>query len=247
MPSPHAASIDPAEIQRFDALASEWWDPNGKLRPLHRLNPARLTYLRDKAAAHFGRDTRRLRALDGLRVLDIGCGGGLVSEPFARMGASVVGVDAAERNIRVAQIHAAEFDLAIDYRNAAAEDLAAAGEQFDIVLALEVIEHVTDIAGFLQTCTALVRPGGALFVGTLNRTPQAFALAIVGAEYVMRWLPRGTHDWHKFVRPSELAAGLRPLGMQIRDLSGLSYSLFKDEWQVGRDLSVNYLAYAAKP
>jgi 2-polyprenyl-6-hydroxyphenyl methylase / 3-demethylubiquinone-9 3-methyltransferase len=245
MSQPHPTSVDPAEIARFEALASQWWDPEGKLKPLHRLNPTRLTYLRDKIAGHFGRDTTTVRPFGGLRLLDIGCGGGLVSEPFARLGASVVGIDAAARNIGIARAHAREFDLAIDYREAAAEELAA-DETFDVVLALEVVEHVADLDSFLATCARLVRPGGALFVGTLNRTPQAYALAIIGAEYVMGWLPRGTHDWNKFVRPSELAAGLRPHGVQLRDLSGLSYALFADEWRVSRDLSVNYLAYGVK-
>lgn len=241
-----AASIDPAEIARFSAMADEWWDPAGKFRPLHALNPPRLQFIRDRLAAHFGRDPLAPAPLAGLRLLDIGCGGGLISEPLARLGASVIGVDASEKNVAIARLHAAEGDLAIDYRCGAAEDLAAAGETFDAVLALEIIEHVADIASFVAACAKLVRPGGAAVFSTLNRTPQSYLLGIVGAEYVMRWLPVGTHQWNRFVRPSELAAALRPHGLTITSMDGLSYQPIQQRWRLTKDLSVNYLAFAVK-
>ena len=240
------SSIDPDEIARFEAMAAEWWDPNGKFRPLHRFNPVRLAWIRDRLLARFGRDGASPRPLEGLRILDIGCGGGLVSEPMARLGADVVGVDASHRNVEVARIHAAQGGLAIDYRQGTAEDLLAAGERFDAVLSLEVVEHVADPAAFLGACAGLVAPGGALFVATINRTPQAFVLAIVGAEYVLRWLPRGTHSWSKFVRPSEVAAALRPTGLELREFAGMSYNPLRDAWSAGRDLGVNYIAYATR-
>ncbi|HEX9466298.1 MAG TPA: bifunctional 2-polyprenyl-6-hydroxyphenol methylase/3-demethylubiquinol 3-O-methyltransferase UbiG [Alphaproteobacteria bacterium] len=243
----NAPSVDPAEIARFSAMAAEWWDREGKFRPLHKLNPVRLTYIRDRLAVRFGRDPKKPRPLAGLRLLDIGCGGGLVAEPMARLGAEVVAIDASATNIGVARTHAAESELAIDYRVAAAEALAAAGERFDAVLCLEVIEHVADLPGFLAATAALVRPGGALIAATLNRTPQAFLLAIVGAEYVLGWLPRGTHEWGKFVRPAELAASLRRGGLTIEDLSGAVYSPLTDSWRLSRDLTVNYLCFAVRP
>lgn len=240
------SSIDPDEIARFEAMAAEWWDPHGKFRPLHKFNPVRLAWIRDRLLARFGRDGASPRPLEGLRILDIGCGGGLVSEPMARLGAEVVGVDASHRNVEVARIHAAQGGLAVDYRQGTAEDLLAAGERFDAVLSLEVVEHVADPAAFLGACAGLVSPGGALFVATINRTPQAFALAIVGAEYVLRWLPRGTHSWSKFVRPSEVAAALRPTGLELREFAGMSYNPLRDAWSAGRDLGVNYIAYATR-
>jgi 2-polyprenyl-6-hydroxyphenyl methylase / 3-demethylubiquinone-9 3-methyltransferase len=242
-----AASIDPEEVARFSAMAEEWWDPAGKFRPLHQLNPARLQFIRDRLAGHFGRDPLGPPPLSGLRLLDIGCGGGLVSEPLARLGATVVGVDASEKNVNIARAHAEQGDLAIDYRNTSAEDLAAAGERFDAVLALEVIEHVADIGSFVGACAQLTRPGGALVFSTLNRTPQSFLFGIVGAEYVLRWLPRGTHQWNRFVRPSELAAALRPHGLTVTALEGLTYQPLAERWRLSRDLSVNYLAFATKP
>jgi 2-polyprenyl-6-hydroxyphenyl methylase/3-demethylubiquinone-9 3-methyltransferase len=241
-----AASIDPAEIARFSAMADEWWDPQGKFRPLHALNPCRLQFIRDRLAGHFGRAALEPAPLAGLRLLDIGCGGGLISEPMARLGATVVGLDASDRNIAVARLHAEQMGLAIDYRCAAAEDLAAAGEAFDVVLALEIIEHVADLASFVAACTRLVRPGGAAVFSTLNRTPQSYLLGIVGAEYVLRWLPVGTHQWGRFVRPSELAAALRPHGLTITAMDGMSYQPIQQRWRLTKDLSVNYLAFAAK-
>lgn len=242
-----AASIDPAEIARFSAMAAEWWNPQGKFRPLHRFNPVRLGFIRDRLAAHFGRDATGDQPLSGLRLLDIGCGGGLVAEPMARLGAAVVGADASEKNIGVARLHATESGVGVDYRCTSAEDLAAAGEMFDVVLTLEVVEHVADLEGFLRYCGSMVKPGGLLIAATLNRTMKAYALAIVGAEYVLRWLPRGTHDWKKFVRPHELAAGLRHAGLTVNEITGVSYDPLGDRWQLGRDTDVNYMMVAVRP
>jgi len=241
-----AASVDPAEIARFTAMAGEWWDPHGKFRPLHQLNPARIGFIRDRAAVHFGRDPLQPKPLAGLRLLDIGCGGGLICEPMTRLGARVVGADAAARNIAVAGLHAAQSGLAIDYRNTTAEALVEAGERFDLVLNLEVVEHVADRAAFIATCSALLRPGGMMVVATINRTLKAYAMAIVGAEYLLRWLPRGTHTFEKFVRPHELARELRAANLAVKELAGISYSPLADRWAVGRDLDVNYLAVAVK-
>jgi 2-polyprenyl-6-hydroxyphenyl methylase/3-demethylubiquinone-9 3-methyltransferase len=242
-----APSIDPDDVARFSAMAAEWWDPAGKFRPLHRLGPVRLAYIRDQLAGHFGRDRKSLRPFEGLRVLDVGCGGGLIAEPLARLGGDVVAIDASAENIGVARAHAAESGLTIDYRVAPAEDLAAAGERFDVVLALEILEHVADRGAFVAACAALVRPGGALIAATLNRTPQSYLLAIVGAEYILGWLPRGTHDWRKFVRPSELAGAVRRCGLELCDFAGVSYSPLADSWRIGRDLAVNYLAFIRRP
>jgi 2-polyprenyl-6-hydroxyphenyl methylase/3-demethylubiquinone-9 3-methyltransferase len=242
-----APSVDPQEVAQFSALAAEWWDPDGKFRPLHRLNPVRLAYIRDTLIAHFHCTPRSARPFAGLRVLDIGCGGGLIAEPMTRLGAMVTGIDASEENIGVARAHAADMDLAIDYRAAAAEDVAADGERYDVVLCLEIVEHVADLDGFLAAAASLVRPGGMLIVATLNRTPQSYLFAIVGAEYVLRWLPRGTHDWEKFVRPSELAAALRYNGLAVRDISGVVYGPLSGTWRIGRDLGVNYICSAARP
>lgn len=241
-----AASIDPAEIARFSAMAAEWWDPQGKFRPLHKFNPVRLGFLRDRICAHFRRDPLADSPLDGLRLLDIGCGGGLVSEPMARLGASVIGADAGESNIGVASLHAAEAGVAVDYRCTSAEDLATAGEQFDVVLAMEVVEHVADLEGFLLACGQMVKPGGLLIAATLNRTPKSFALGIVAAEYILGWVPRGTHDWKKFLKPHELAGGLRHAGLTLTEVAGVSYDLLNDRWTLGRDTDVNYMLVAVK-
>lgn len=247
---PQAASrlsVDPSEVDKFAALAAEWWEPGGKFRPLHRLNPVRLGFLRDAALAHFGPRPAGALPLAGLRVLDIGCGGGLVSEPLARMGAEVVAVDAAAENIAAAQAHAEAGGLKIAYRHGTAEELAEAGERFDLVVALEIVEHVADVDAFLDACTEMVKPGGALAMATLSRTPKAFMMAIVGAEYLLRWLPRGTHDWRRFLRPSELAAKLRPRGLSVTRLAGMVYNPLSDSWRLSeRDLDVNYLLFAAK-
>lgn len=243
-----SASIDPEEIAKFSAMAEAWWDPDGKFRPLHRFNPVRLGYIRDRLCRHFGRDPKQDRPLKGLRLLDVGCGGGLLSEPMARLGAEVTGLDAAEKNIRIAALHAAESGLQIDYRHGSVEDLAASGEAFDAVLNMEVVEHVADVDGFLNCSAALTRPGGVMIVATLNRTPKSYLLAIVGAEYVLRWLPRGTHEWRRFVRPSELAKALRQGGMEIAEMTGVAFNPLTDSWRLApNDLDVNYMVMAARP
>ena len=244
--APRSSTVDADEVARFSAMAAEWWDPDGKFRPLHKFNPVRLSYLRDRLCAHFDRDARTLRPLEGLRLLDVGCGGGLIAEPFARMGATVTGIDASENNIGTARAHAAESGVAVDYRATTAEALRDGGETFDAVLSLEVVEHVADIDLFLDSCCGLVAAGGAMGLATLNRTPKAWLMGIVGAEYVLRWLPRGTHRWSKFVRPSELARGLRRSGMTVEDISGLSFDLLDDSWRLGRDVSVNYMMFATR-
>lgn len=237
-------TVDPAEIGRFSELAETWWDPEGPMKPLHRLMPARMRYLKDRLCRHFGRDGSVAEPLAGLRILDVGCGGGLVAEPLARLGAEVTGIDAAAKNVAAARRHSAEADLGIDYRHGTAEGLAEAGERFDAVLALEIIEHVGDLDLFVRSLGRLVRPGGLVLFSTLNRTPKAYALAIVGAEYVLRWLPRGTHSFEKFVKPSELAARCRAAGLSIEDLTGLVYSPLAG-WSLSKsDLDVNYFAAA---
>lgn len=240
-----AGTIDPAEITRFEKIARAWWDPEGEFRPLHRLNPARLGFIRDRLAAHFGRNIKATRPFAGLTLLDIGCGGGIVAEPLTRLGFKVTAIDAEAVSIEVARRHAAAAGLAIDYRCAAAEDLAHKGLRFDAVLALEVVEHVADAGLFLATAAALVRPGGGLIASTLNRTAKAFLFAIVGAEYVLGWLPRGTHDWRKFLRPSELAGYLRKNGLEIGAIEGLSYDPRRRTWRMGGPPDVNYLLFAS--
>ena len=240
-------TVDPAEIERFSRIAEEWWDPTGKFAPLHQLNPVRIGYIRDRAAAHWQRDALSGSPLDGLDLLDIGCGGGLLSEPMTRLGARVTGIDAAPRNIATASLHADGQGLAIDYRATTAEALAGDGRQFDIVLALEIVEHVADVELFLQCCGTLVKPGGLLFLSTLNRTAKAWALAIAGAEYMLRWLPRGTHDWKKFLKPSEVVRGLRGGGVEAQDIVGVVYSPLRRAWSLSKgDLDVNYMLYGTK-
>jgi 2-polyprenyl-6-hydroxyphenyl methylase / 3-demethylubiquinone-9 3-methyltransferase len=239
-------TVDPEEVARFSRVAGQWWDPGGPMAALHKFNPVRLAYIRDRMAAHFGRDPRRLDGLAGLRLLDIGCGGGILSEPLARLGASVIGIDPVQGNIAVAQRHAAGAGLAIDYRNVSAEALTEAGEVFDVVLAMEVVEHVTDVGVFVKLAATLVKPGGLLFVATLNRTAKSFALAIVGAEYILRWLPPGTHQWDKFVTPDELEVAIEQAGLRIVDETGVVYNLFADRWQLGADMDVNYMMAAEK-
>jgi 2-polyprenyl-6-hydroxyphenyl methylase / 3-demethylubiquinone-9 3-methyltransferase len=240
------STIDEAEIERFARLAAEWWDPHGPFRPLHHLNPVRLDFIRGRLIRHFARDPRSLSPFAGLRLLDIGCGGGLIAEPMARLGFAVTAIDADGEALNAARQHASRAGLAIDYRQAAVEDLAEAAP-FDAVLALEIVEHVADPPLFLATAARLLRPGGALIASTINRTAKGFLFTIVGAEYVLRWLPRGTHRWQKFQRPSELAAGLRAAGLTIAELQGLIYEPWRDRWRLGPDLSCNYLLIATKP
>ena len=241
-----ASTVDPAEVKRFSALAAEWWDPRGKMAPLHKFNPVRLGYIRDRAADRFGRDSKQLGCLKGLRFLDIGCGGGILSEPLARLGAAMVGADPSQTNIEAAQHHAAQSDLPIDYRQTTAEELAEAGERFDVVLAMEVVEHVTDVNLFVECCAAMVKPGGLMIAATLNRTLKSFALAIVGAEYILRWLPRGTHQWDKFVAPNELEIAMERGGLRVIDEQGVIYNLLRDEWQLSSDTDVNYMLTAER-
>lgn len=239
-------TIDQSEVDRFSAMAAEWWSPTGKFRPLHKFNPVRIEYIRDKVSAHFGRDPRAHQPLSGLRVLDIGCGGGLLSEPVARMGASVVGADASEKNIGIARTHAEQSGVTVDYRAVTAEQLAADGEQFDVVLNMEVVEHVADVAFFMETCASLVKPGGLMFVATINRTLKAAALAIVGAEYVLRWLPRGTHQYEKLVRPEEIEAPLGVGGMTVTERTGVFFNPIQNQWNLSKDMDVNYMLLAEK-
>lgn len=241
-----SATVDPQEIERFAAHAEAWWDPEGSFRPLHRLNPVRLDYIRQHLTAHFGRNISALRPFDGLTLLDIGCGGGLIAEPMSRLGFAVTAVDADDQAIAAARAHAEATGLSIDYRIATAESMADTGERFDAVLALEIIEHVADPGVFLGSVGAVVRQGGAFIGATLNRTPRSFAAAIIGAEYLLGWLPRGTHDWRKFMRPSELVLGLRRNGLNPTEMTGVSYDLIRREWSLSRDLGVNYMVMAVR-
>ena len=241
------STADRDEIARFDALAADWWNPAGKFRPLHRLNPVRTAYVKKQACQRFGRDPALPKPLAKLTALDIGCGGGLIAEPLAQLGAAVTGIDPGLANIEAARRHAAETGIDVHYRCGLAEDLAAESGRFDIVLALEVIEHVADIGVFLNAASELVAPGGLLIAATLNRTVKSYALAIVAAEYVLGWLPHGTHDWHKFLRPSELAQNCRQNGLEVLDLTGVAYNPLGDLWTTSRDLDVNYMVAAGKP
>ncbi|SLN43060.1 Ubiquinone biosynthesis O-methyltransferase [Roseovarius litorisediminis] len=242
------STINPAEVAKFEAMAAEWWDPNGKFKPLHMLNPCRLDYITSQIAAEFDRDLTQPLPFKGLRILDIGCGGGLLSEPMARLGADVLGADAAEGNIPVAQVHADQSGLKIDYRHTTAEALAAAGEQFDAILNMEVVEHVAEPQAYLTACRQLLKPGGLQICSTINRNPKSFAMAIVGAEYVMRWLPKGTHEWNKFITPDELENLLRSAGLDPVDRKGFVFNPVTWRWRLSdRDLSVNYVTASIKP
>jgi 2-polyprenyl-6-hydroxyphenyl methylase/3-demethylubiquinone-9 3-methyltransferase len=241
------STIDQEEVDRFSAMAAEWWSPTGKFKPLHKFNPVRLAYIRDKAAENFGRDIRSPRPLEGLRVLDIGCGGGLLSEPVARMGASVVGADPSEKNIGIASTHAKASGVSVDYRAVTAEQLAEAGETFDIVLNMEVVEHVADVDFFLGTCARMVRPGGLMFVATINRTMKAAALAIFAAENILRWLPRGTHQYEKLVRPEEIEKPVADNGLSIIDRTGVFFNPLSNQWNLSKDMDVNYMMLAKRP
>jgi 2-polyprenyl-6-hydroxyphenyl methylase/3-demethylubiquinone-9 3-methyltransferase len=241
------STIDAAEVERFAAIAPDWWNETGAFRPLHRLNPARVEYVRDRLAAQFARDIKTRAPFAGLSLLDIGCGGGLMCEPLARLGFTVTGIDADATALAIAREHAKAQEIAIDYRAQPAEALVTAKRQFDAVLALEVVEHTSDPALFVATAARLVKPGGALLLSTLNRTPKAYAVAILGAEYLLRWLPRGTHDYRKFRRPSELARDTRAAGLAVEDIRGLVYDPWQDQWHLGNNLGVNYLLFATKP
>jgi 2-polyprenyl-6-hydroxyphenyl methylase / 3-demethylubiquinone-9 3-methyltransferase len=241
------STVDADEVARFSDLAATWWDPRGKMGMLHKFNPVRLGYIKQAACRQFARDPKRLDSLTDLRILDIGCGAGILSEPLARLSATVVGADPAVSNIEAAKLHAAAAGLAIDYRATTAEALADAGERFDLVLAMEVVEHVADLGLFVKRCAEMVKPGGLLIAATLNRTLKSFALAIVGAEYVLRWLPRGTHQWDKFVTPNELEAALERHGLQVTEETGVIYNLLADRWQISTDTDVNYMLTAEKP
>ena len=242
-----APSIDEAEVAKFSALAAEWWNPDGKFGVLHKFNPVRLTYIRDLACARFRHDPAREQPLAGLSVLDIGCGGGLVAEQVAKMGARVTAVDPSENNIKTALTHAREQGVEIDYRVGTAEDIAADGESFDVVLNLEVLEHVADPAAYVNTCAGLVKPGGLMICATLNRTLKAWAMAIIGAEYVLGWLPKGTHQWEKFIRPEELKAWLAAAGLTVCDETGVAYNPFSGQWlKAPGDMDVNYMLAAVK-
>lgn len=240
-------TIDTNEIAKFEAMAEAWWDPEGSFKPLHQFNPVRIRYIRDVACAHFGGREASATPLSGLSLLDVGCGGGLLTEPMARMGAVAAGIDASEKNVAIAALHAKREGLDIPYTATSAEALAEKGAQYDIVLAMEIVEHVADVEVFLTACAAMVKPGGLLFLATLNRTAKSFATAIVGAEYVMRWLPRGTHEWKKFVRPSEIERVLRAQELRIKEMTGVQYHPLKRTWSLSRDMAVNYMLVAEKP
>ncbi|MBX7199467.1 MAG: bifunctional 2-polyprenyl-6-hydroxyphenol methylase/3-demethylubiquinol 3-O-methyltransferase UbiG [Rhodospirillaceae bacterium] len=246
----HAASPTPSatasEIAKFTALADQWWDPAGPFRPLHKFNPARIRLIRDRLAAHFRRTPGDTAPFAGLSLLDIGCGGGLVAEPMSRLGFAVTGIDAGDENLGVARVHAERQGLSIAYQTGGPETLLDRGLRFDAVLAMEVVEHVDDVPAFFQSAATLLAPGGMLIAATLNRTLKSLALAKIGAEYVLRWVPAGTHDWRKFVRPHELASHLRGAGLALTALTGLSYDLLTDRWQESGDIDVNYFAVAVK-
>ena len=245
-PATQRTSIDRDEVARFAALADEWWNPRGKMAPLHKFNPVRLGFIRDQACAQFGRDAGALDCLKGLAILDVGCGGGIVAEPLARLGGKVTGIDPAGENIEVAKLHAEKSGLTIDYRATTVEELAETNVLFDMVAASEVVEHVADMNFFIGRCAALVRPGGLMILTTINRTLKSFALAIVGAEYILRWLPVGTHSWEKLVTPAELEAALKAAGLEVVEESGIMYDPFRDQWRRADDMDVNYMFAAEK-
>jgi len=242
-PGNPASTVDPAEIAKFSRLSAEWWDPTGRMAPLHKINPHRVAFIRDAACRKFDRNPKSLGSLTGLRMIDIGCGAGLLCEPFTRLGAQVIGIDPSATNIAAAKLHAEKSQLLIDYRNTTVEAMDPR-ERFDIVLAMEVIEHVTDVGAFLGRCATMMKPTGIMVVATLNRNWKSFALAIVGAEYVMRWLPRGTHQWDKFVTPEELTRHLQNSKLAVTEQAGLVYNPLADKWNLSADMDVNYMVVA---
>jgi len=244
--SPSAASVNPDEVAKFSAMADAWWDPTGKFAPLHKFNPVRLKFIRQTAADHFGRAPRALKPFEGLELLDIGCGGGLLSEPMARLGFTVTGADASEKNVGTASAHAAGQNLPLTYRATTAEALAAEGLQFDVVLNMEVVEHVADVGAYLAACAALVKPGGIMIVATLNKTLKSLALAKIGAEYVLRWVPAGTHDWNKFIAPGDLRKALQQNALTILKTQGVSFDPLAWDWQLSRDTNMNYMVMATR-
>jgi 2-polyprenyl-6-hydroxyphenyl methylase/3-demethylubiquinone-9 3-methyltransferase len=241
-----SSSIDPKEVEKFSAIADEWWSESGKFKPLHKFNPVRILFIRKKIIEHFSLDKKSLAPFSGLKILDVGCGGGLISEPFARMKADVTAIDASEKNVQVAKIHAEKSQLKIDYRANSAEDLVKNGEKFDVVLALEIIEHVADVENFIKSCAELVKPNGLLFIATMNRTAKSFLSAKIAAEYILRWLPAGTHNWKKFLKPSEINFHASRCGLDLQSLAGFSYNLLKDEWRESENLDVNYATVFVK-
>jgi 2-polyprenyl-6-hydroxyphenyl methylase/3-demethylubiquinone-9 3-methyltransferase len=242
-----ATTINDVEIAKFTAMAEEWWNPNGKFKPIHKFNPVRLQYIRQHLLTHFGRDGTEMRPFTGLRILDVGCGGGLLCEPLARLGAEVTGIDAAERNIAIARIHAEQSGLDVDYQTTTSEALAAAGQSFDIVLNMEVVEHVDNVPLYMKSCADLVKPGGLMLTATINRTLRARALAVFAAERVLRWLPVGTHDWNKFLTPDEIKALIRRNGLKVTAETGVVYHPLADEWRQSPDMGINYMVMAARP
>ena len=240
-------TINNAEVAKFTAMAEEWWNPAGKFKPIHKFNPVRLGFIREHLLSHFALDGTSIRPFEGLRILDVGCGGGLLSEPLARLGASVTGIDAAERNIAIATLHAEQSGIAIDYRATTSEALVAEGKSFDMVLNMEVVEHVDNVPLYMKSCADLVRPGGMMLTATINRTARAYALAVVGAEYVLNWLPRGTHDWKKFLTPEEIRTLLTRNGLRVTAETGVVYHPIGDEWRRSRDMGINYMIVAERP
>ena len=233
-------TIDENEVEKFSKIADEWWNENGKFKPLHKFNPIRLNFFKQEICKFFLRDEKLLTPFEGLKILDIGCGGGLVAEPISRLGADLIAIDASQKNINVAQIHAEKSGLKIDYQCTTAEELAKKNQQFDVVLALGIIEHVADVEKFIQACSQLVKPNGIIFVATLNRTAKSLLMAKFGVEYILRWLPIGTHDWRKFLKPSEIENIAKNQQMQLKKIQGFSYNLIKDQWSFSEDISINY-------
>jgi 2-polyprenyl-6-hydroxyphenyl methylase/3-demethylubiquinone-9 3-methyltransferase len=239
-----APSIDPDEVEQFSAMAAEWWDPRGPFKPLHEFNPVRVGYIRDQVCARLGRVATDPHTLNGLDIADIGCGGGLLCEPISRLGANVTGVDPSDKNISVASLHARQMGLGINYLQTSVEELAATGQTFDVVLAMEVLEHVADISVFMQSCATILKPGGIFVGATLNRTFKSLALAKIGVEYILQWLPVGTHDWDKFLTPAETTRSVRDAGLDLQTIQGVTYNPFRGAWRLSADTDINYMVVA---